>query len=34
MKRLFCLFPAELEHFNYDTCHDGLAVYKRLENIR
>lgn len=34
MKIIFKLFPAELEHFNYDTNHDGFSVYQRIEKIR
>lgn len=34
MKIIFHLFPAELEHYNYDTRNDGLTVYDRIERIR
>lgn len=34
MKVLCFLFPAELEHFNYDTRIDGLSLYQRIEHLR
>lgn len=30
----FNLFPAELQHYNYDTENDGITVFERIEHLR